>query len=309
MIIIEKLYNLKKNVVKYWKMYFTIEGTYTSLLPDRIYLKKLYKKRMGEELNLKAPKSYTEKLNWLKLHDRNPAYTLMVDKFGVREYISEKIGEEYLVPLIGSWSSVEDIDFTQLPNEFVLKCNHDNGIIVCNNKENLDVDNVKKELQFHLNRDYYKKAREWPYKNVDRKIICEQFMKNTDGDPLVDYKLFCFNGVPRFVMVNSDRFSKDTKLKTDIYDMEWNYMNMQDGPYPMAGDVFEKPECLEEMRFLAEKLSKGIPFVRVDFNYWNKQLYFGELTFYHSAGFESFQPKEWDNKLGEWLKLPTKNSR
>ena len=303
MFIIEGLYNLKKNTVKFWKKYFTIEGTYTSLLPDRIYLKKLYKKRTGEDLRLNPPMNFTEKINWLKLYDRNPLYTVMVDKYRVRKYISEKIGEEYLVPLIDTWSSVEEIDFEQLPKEFVLKCNHDNGIIACNDKTKLNIEKVKKELQFHLNRDYYKKAREWPYKNVERKIICERFMKNTNGESLVDYKLFCFNGKAKFVMLNSNRFGVG-QLKTDIYDMEWKHMDMQDGSYPMAGDVFDKPDCLDEMRVIAEKLSEGIPFIRVDFNYWNGKLYFGELTFYHSAGLEFFQPKKWNDILGKWLELP-----
>lgn len=304
--IVEILYKAKKNAVKFYKDYFTEEGAYTSLLSDKAYLKRLYKKRMGKELNLKNPQTFTEKLNWLKLYDRNPEYTMMADKYAVRKYIAEKIGEEYLVPLVGVWDNVEEIDFDALPDKFVLKCNHDNGVIICTDKSKLDIEKTKKELQYHLSRDYYKKCREWPYKDIKRKIICEKFMENKNGDALYDYKLFCFGGVPKFVMVNSDRF---INLKTDMYDTEWNHLEMQDGHYPMAGDVFSKPFCLEKMLSLSEKLSKNISFLRVDFNFWNNRLYFGELTFYHSAAFECFQPEEWDRKLGDWLELPKKKRR
>lgn len=301
--VIESAYEIKKKLIKFYKDYFTVEGTYTSLLPDRVYIKKLYKKRMGKELDLKNPITYTEKLNWLKLYDRRPEYTMMVDKYAVREYVEKKIGAEYLVPLIGVWDSVEDICFSDLPSKFVLKCNHDNGVIICRDKEHLNIEEVKKELSYHLGRDYYKKAREWPYKNVPRKIICEKFMENTNGDRLVDYKLFCFNGIPKFVMVNSDRFSEQEQ-KTDMYDMGWNYLDMQDGHYPMAGDVFEKPNCLKEMQEAAKVLSKDIPFIRVDFNCWDDRLYFGELTFFHSAALEYFRPLKWEDVLGEWIELP-----
>lgn len=312
MIIVELFYNMKKRINKTYHDYFTVDGTYTSLLPDRIYLKKLYKKRFGKGLNLKHPVTYTEKLNWLKLYDRRPEYTTMVDKYAARDFVKKKIEQEghkcsdlglNFVPLLGVWDKVDDVDFESLPDQFVLKCNHDNGVIICKDKSNLDIEATKKELAFHLNRDYYKKCHEWPYKNVKRKIIAEKFMENTNGDELVDYKLFCFNGVPKFVMLNSNRFREDG-VKTDIYDMCWNHMEMQDGHYPYVGDVFLKPAELDNMVLISKILSEGIPFVRVDFNIWNRKIYMGELTFYHSAGFEKFRPEKWDDVLGGWINLP-----
>lgn len=257
---------------------------------------------MGKSINFKKPRTFTEKLNWLKIYDRQPEYTIMADKYAVREYIKEKIGEQYLVPLIAVWDDVENIDFASLPEKFVLKCNHDNGVIICTDKKNFNAQKVKKELEYHYKRDYYKKLREWPYKNIKRKIICEKFMQNTNNDSLVDYKVFCFNGVPKFIMVNSNRFGEDG-VKTDLYDQSWKYLGIQDGHYPMAGDIFEKPNCLNELLELSKQLSVNAPFLRVDFNYWDNKLYFGELTFYHSGGMQSFQPEEYDYILGDWLKI------
>ena len=308
MFIIEALHNTKKKIIKFWRDYFTVEGEYTSLLPDKIYLKKLYKKRLGKKLDIKVPKTFSEKLNWLKLYDRKPIYTTMVDKYAAREYVAEKIGDEYLVPLMGVWDTVDEIDFSQLPEKCVLKCNHDNGVIVVKSRQNdKQIEKIKKELSFHLGRDYYKKCREWPYKNIKRKIICEKFMENTNGDDLVDYKIFCFNGEPKLIMVNSGRFTLDG-VKTDIYDVDWNHLDMQDGHYPMAGDIFKKPKCFDEMLGLAVKLSKNIPTIRVDFNYWDEKLYFGELTFFHMAALDHFQPAKWDEIIGGWLNLPINNN-
>lgn len=308
MFLIENLLKIKKKVLKWYKKYFTVEGLYDCILPDKMYIKKIYKFRTGKKLDLKNPKTFNEKQNWLKLYDRRPEYTVMVDKYKSREYIAEKIGEQYLVPLLGVWDSPDEIDFDTLPNEFVLKCNHDNGIIICKDKNKLDIEKTKKELADRLSRDYYKKHREWPYKNVPRKIICEKLMENTNDAELVDFKLFCFGGIPKLIMVNSNRFGEGG-TKTDMYNIEWQYMEMQDGHYPNAGDVFEKPSCFEEMCSLSKKLSEGVPFLRVDFNYWNKKLYFGELTFFHSAGVESFVPEDWNDVLGSWLIIPKKHRR
>lgn len=309
---IDVFYNLKKKFVQVYFNYLTVDGTYTSLLPDKVYLKKLYKKRMGIELDLRNPKTFTEKLNWLKLYDRKPEYTIMVDKYASPNFVKAKIKLEgyncsnfglNFVPLLGVYNNVEEIDFDSLPNQFVLKCNHDNGVIICKDKSKLNVEMVKKELQCHLQRDYYKKCREWPYKNVNRKIICECFMQNTNGEKLVDYKVFCFNGIPKLIMINSNRFSS-SGIKTDIYDIEWHHLDIKDGHYPTAGDIFIKPDYFTKMMELAQILAKNTIFLRVDFNVWNNNIYFGELTFFHSAGFESFQPLEWNKKLGSWLQLP-----
>jgi hypothetical protein len=228
----------------------------------------------------------------------------MVDKYRARDYIAQKIGDQYLVPLLGVWDSPDEIDFNALPNEFVLKCNHDNGIIICRDKNRLDIEYTKRELEDRLKRDYYKKLREWPYKNVPRKIICEKLMKNTDGEELLDFKLFCFNGKVKIIEINSGRFSG--QAKEDHYDMDWNHLDVTGKP--MAGDVFEKPVFFEEMISNAEILSAGIPFVRVDFNYWDGQLYMGEMTFFYGGSLQRFK-EPWEQTLGDWIQLPVKRRR
>lgn len=313
--IVEKAYRVKRNLIKTYKKYFTVEYPYTYVLSDKSFVKKLYKKRMGKKINLSNPKTFTEKQNWLKLYDRNPIYTVMVDKYLARDFVAERIGEEYLVPLLGVWNNADEIDFSSLPEKFVLKCNHNSDVIIfkdgifkSKDGTTLTKEETKRKLNVQLKVDYYKSKREWPYKNVPRKIICEKFMENTDGSNLVDYKLFCFDGIPRLFMVNSNRFGEGGVL-VDIYDMEWKHINMQDGHYPNAGDVFEKPICFNEICNLARTLSSSVPFLRVDFNIWDNKLYFGELTFFHSAGLESFEPQEWDYILGKELVLPKKRRR
>lgn len=308
MIVLEKMHKIKRKIIKTYQKYFTIQHPETYILSDKSFIKKIYKERMGKEINLSDPKTFCEKQNWLKLYDRKPIYTVMVDKYLAREFVAERIGEDYLVPLLGVWDSADDIDFSLLPDKFVLKCNHNSDVTICTDKSSLDTEKVRKKLNEQLKIDYYTHKREWAYKNVPRKIICEKFMKNTNGENLVDYKLFCFNGIPKFVMVNSNRFGKEG-VKVDMYDMQWKHMEMQDGHYPNAGDIFAKPACFDEMCKLAEILSKDTSSLRVDFNYWDNKLYFGELTFFHSAGLESFMPEKWDKILGEWVTLPKKRRR
>jgi len=318
MSVIEKLYRIKKKYIKnlkqFYSDYFTIEGTYTSLLPDKIYLKKLYKKKTGQELNLKNPVTFNEKLNWLKLYDRRPEYTMMVDKYRVREFIKEKIGEEYLVPLLGVYNRVEEIDFDALPNQFVLKCNHDSEVVICKDKENNDfmckkgklndIDEVKAYLQKRHSINYHKASREWPYKNVHRKIICEKFMVPCEEGSEVDYKLLCFNGKVKLIALYKDRFLG--ALTEDYYTKDWEYIKILDKTE--AGDVYPKPEFLEEMIKVAEVLSEGKPFLRVDFNNWEELLAVGELTFFPHGGMLLFFD-EWETKLGTWIELPKKKRR
>ncbi len=308
MSLVEKFYEIKKRFIKWYKRYFTIEGTYTCILPDIIYLKRLYKFRTGKCLNLRKPKTFNEKQNWLKLYDRRPEYTIMVDKYKVREYIAPKIGDQYLVPLLGVWDSPEEIDFESLPNEFVLKCNHDNGVIICRDKSKLDIEKTKKELALRLSRDYYKKLREWPYKNVPRKIICEKLMSNYTNEVNVEYKWFCFSGEPQYILVVAGRNS-NTTTTMDTYTSNWEYTNLINGNTPLAGNIFEKPSCFDEMFDIAQKLSQNTPYLRVDFSMWNEKIYFGELTVSDSGGFENYHPQEWDYKLGKLLQLPKKHRR
>ncbi|MBQ4528070.1 MAG: glycosyl transferase [Clostridia bacterium] len=269
-------------------------------LSDRQFLKLKYRVHMDKKLDLDNPKTYNEKLQWLKLNDRKPEYTTMVDKYAVREYIKDKIGEEYLIPLIGAWDSVEEIDFDSLPNEFVLKCNHDSGgLVICKDKTSLDIASAKKKLSKAMKRDFYKLSREWPYKNVKRKIIAEKFMVDESGTELKDYKFFCFDGKCEFMFIATDR-PHDTKF--DFYDMDFNHLPFTQG-HPNATKEIQKPKAFDEMKELAQKLSKGIKQVRIDFYEINGKVYFGEITFFHYSGFTPFEPEEWDYKFGELINL------
>ena len=270
-------------------------------MPDKQYLEILYHASMGEKLNLSNPKKFNEKIQWLKLYNRDPAYTTMVDKYAVKKYIADIIGKEYIIPTIGVWESFDDIDFDALPNQFVLKCTHDSGgLVVCSDKTKLDKEKARKKIESSLRTNYYYSGREWPYKNVPHRIIAEQYM----ADDLRDYKLFCFDGVPRMTLVCSERFTKDG-LKEDFYDEAWNHLNVQRPAHGNAILPIQRPKQYELMKRLAAKLSEKMPFARIDFYEINEKVYFGEITFYPASGFEGFKPEEWDLKLGEWIKLPT----
>lgn len=277
-------------------------------LPDKEYLEKIFKASMGYSLSLEDPQTFNEKLQWLKLYNRNPAYTVMVDKYKVRDYIKETIGEGYLIPLLGVWDKAEDIDFDKLPNQFVLKCNHNSGLgmYICKDKSKLtqkEIKVIRKNLTKGLQQDYYLTGREWPYKNVPRKIIAEKYMEDETGQ-LRDYKFYCFNGEPKIIMINSDR--EIGKTKADYFDMDFNWLDLKWG-YEHALVKPSKPINFEKMKELAVVLSKNIPELRVDFYDVNNKIYFGELTFFDGSGFDKIEPKEWDKKIGDWIKLPQKS--
>lgn len=280
---------------------------FLNLFSDEKRLKMEYKQVFGKSLNFDHPNSFNEKLQWLKLYDRKPEYTMMVDKYRVREYIADTIGEEYLIPLIGVWDTPEEIDFDALPNQFAMKCNHNSGMgmCICTDKIRLDVKHVKRELQRGLKQDYYRIHREWPYKDVPRKIIAEQFMKS-DAGGLTDYKIHCFNGEPKMILVCKDRFM-ETGLTEDFFSPQWEHLDICRPTHPNASQPIPKPEELAQMLSLAQKLSQGIPFLRVDFYIIEHRIYFSELTFFPASGFERFVPEEWDQILGDWLKLPRNN--
>ena len=271
-------------------------------VPDEIYLKIAYRLEMKKKLNLANPQTFNEKLQWLKLHDRKPEYTQMVDKYAVREYIAKTIGEEYLIPLLGVWNAFDEIDFDQLPDQFVLKCNHDSGsVVICKDKKTFDVDAARKNINAGLAHNYYYGGREWPYKNVKPKIIAEKYMVDESGTELKDYKLFCFNGEVKIVEIDFDRFIKHTR---NLYTSKWEFLNFQ-LLYPNDSSKYkDKPIALDDMIKMASYLSKNIPHLRVDFYQINNKIYFGELTFFHEAGFGLFSPNEWDKILGDWIKLP-----
>ena len=283
---------------------FMIKANYGAYdnINDEEYLKKIYKVYMGHSLNLDNPKTFNEKLQWLKLYNRNPRYIKMVDKYKVREYISEKIGEEYLIPLLGVWDDPDDIDFDTLPNQFVLKCNHNSGLgmCICKDKKNLDIQKVKKELEKGLEEDYYLSGREWPYKNVPRKIICEKYL----GDNPNDYKFYCFDGKAKVVGIYQDR-NTEKETTGDFFDMDFNWLDFTFN-MPNAKVKPSKPSHFEEMIRIARILSEGIPHVRVDLYLSNDKIYFGELTFFDGSGFDKIEPIEWNIKLGDWINLPEK---
>ena len=275
---------------------------FTNIIPDPAFLRMAYFAFIGKRLNLDNPQTFNEKLQWLKLYNRRPEYTMMVDKYLVRDYIAKTIGEEYLIPLLGVWDDPDEIDFEALPNQFVLKCNHNSGLgmCICKDKSKLDIKKVREELRRGLKQDYYLTSREWPYKNVPRKIICEQYMDDGSGE-LKDYKFMCFDGEVKCSFVCSDRFNTNG-LRVTFYDNDWKMMPFE-RHYPRATTPHPRPLRFEEMKELAAKLSKGMPFVRVDFYEIQGKPYFGELTFYPGSGFEEFSPESWDYTLGSYINL------
>lgn len=280
-----------------------LNGRYGKNLDDESYLKRVFKIHMGKELNLKNPQTFNEKLQWLKLYNRKDLYSKLVDKYEVREYIKNILGEEYLIPLVGVWDNPKDIDFESLPNQFVLKCNHNSGLgmCICKNKQEINEKKVKKELKKGLKQNYYLYGREWPYKNVKPKIIAEKFMTDSSGG-LVDYKFFCFEGKVDCVMVCIDRHINDTKFY--FFDKDWQLkrLNIRGKNAPKDFSL-PKPAKIDEMFSIAEKLSKGFPFVRVDLYECNSKIYFGELTFFPDSGFDSNILLETDKYFGDLLNL------
>lgn len=270
--------------------------------PDKLYLQLKYYAFFGKKLNLKNPKTLNEKLQWLKLYDRNPKYTEMVDKYNVRRYIAATIGEDYLIPLLGVWDKVEDIDFSQLPSQFVLKCTHDSGgLVICKDKNKLDIEDARKRMKRCLRKNYYYHGREWPYKNVKPRIIAEKYMVDKPDSELKDYKIFNFSGKAKMIQVDYDRFSAH---KRNLYTPEWQYIDvgMQYPTHPEI--IINKPKTLDTMLELASKLSAGYAHVRTDFYSIKDKVFFGEMTFYPESGFGKFTPESFGVKMGDWLELP-----
>ncbi|MBR6446466.1 MAG: glycosyl transferase [Prevotella sp.] len=258
---------------------------------------------MDYKLNLDNPRTFNEKLQWIKLNDHNPLYTELVDKYRVKQYVTEKVGSEYVIPLLGQWDSVDKIEWEKLPNQFVIKCSHDSGsTVLCKDKSALDIDTAKKKLESSLKRNYYWESREWPYKNVKPRIFAEAYMEDEFGE-LRDYKWFCFDGEPKAMFVASDRQKNDEETKFDFYDENFNHLPITNG-HPNSSTFIEKPKGFDIMKELASKLSKGLPEVRMDFYDVNGKVYFGEFTFFHWGGLMPFEPREWDLKFGDWIKLP-----
>lgn len=276
-----------------------------SFMPDSLYLRIYYFAMNGHMLHLKNPKGYNEKLQWLKLHDKHPEYSVLVDKYRVRQAIAEKLGEGYLFPLLGHWESFDDINFDELPNEFVLKCNHDSGSVkIINDKSALTPEALRELKEFYdrsMSHDFFYAGREYPYKGIKPCILAEKLMKDEKEGPagIKDYKFFCFNGEPKLLLSVSGR---QTEKHEDYFDMDYNWIHITNGSTESKVPP-EKPACFEEMKVLASRLTQGMRQVRLDFYEIDGKVYFGEFTFFSGGGFELFKPDEWEQKLGSWIDL------
>lgn len=272
----------------------------TNLMSDRTFIKWEYFTGMRKFPNLENPKTYNEKLQWLKLNDIHPEYELLVDKYESKFIVSQMIGGG-IIPTIGVWEYFDDIDFDLFPDQFVLKTTHDSGgVVVVKDKSKMDIAKVRAKIEKSLRNNFFYQHREYPYKNIKPRIIAEKYMVDESGTELKDYKFFCFDGEPKMLYVATDR-PYDTRF--DFFDMDWNHLPFKQG-HPLATKEIKKPAGFEEMKEIARKLSKGIPHVRVDLYDINGKIFFGELTFFHFSGNVPFEPEEWDYKIGEWLKLP-----
>lgn len=282
--------------------YLCILGMYNRL-SDENFLKKKFKTFMGYELDLDNPVTFSEKLQWLKLYDRKEIYTSMVDKHLVKQIVSDLIGSEYVIPEYGCWDKFSDIDFDKLPNQFVLKCNHDSGgIYICKDKSQINKKELNRFFTKRLSRNSYIFSREWPYKNVQPKILAEKYIEEIGSTDLKDYKFFCFNGKVPYLFVASGRNDKE-ETRFDFYDSQFNWLDLQNG-HPNSKIPPSKPGNFELMLHLAEKMSTGIPQVRIDFYDTGERVYFGEFTFSHWGGTKKFVPDEWDKVFGSCISLP-----
>lgn len=279
-----------------------------SKTPADEFLKRMYRFYMGRELNLDNPKLYTEKLQWLKLYDHRSEYTNMVDKYVAKQFVIERIGAEYVIPLLEVWERVEDIDFALLPDKFVLKTTHDSGgLVICKDKSQLNIKETRKKLNYFLKRHYYDCNREWPYKNIKPRIIAEAYMEDSVYKELRDYKFFTFGGVPKVLYIAQGR-GKGEPTVADFFDMNFMHLPLTID-HEMASTPPEAPKNFVLMKNLAAKLSEGTPQLRVDFYEVNGKVYFGEMTFFHCSGLAPFHPEKWDEILGGWVELPKPASK
>jgi len=277
-----------------------LNGCFKSL-PDKMYLKLIFYAKTGRKLNVDNPNTYNEKLQWLKIYDRRSEQTKYVDKYEVREYIKETIGEKYLVHLLGVYDSFDEINFEELPNKFVLKCTHDSGgLVICKDKSKLDLEVARRKINNCLKRNFYYYGREWPYKSVKPKIICEQYLQEN----ITDYKFMCFGGEPKLIQIHRNRGQANHTL--DFYDVNWNKSEIR-RETSTASNILERPLLYDEMLYIARKLSENEIHVRVDLYEVDGKIYFGEKTYYSASGFSLFAKDEYDELLGSWIQLPIDN--
>lgn len=274
-------------------------------MSDEQYIRIAYRCMMHKKLNLETPQTFSEKLQWLKLHDRRPEYTLLADKYEAKRMVADRIGEQYIIPCLGVWESFDDINFDSLPNQFVLKCTHDSGsIVICKDISAFSKERAKKILHAGLRHNSYYAGREWPYKDIKPRIIAETYMEDSLTKDLRDYKFFSFNGNVKAMFIATDRGSNE-ETKFDFFDENFTHLPFTNG-HPNAANTPAKPKNFDLMKELAHKLSIGIPQVRVDFYECNGKVYFGEMTFFHWGGMTPYDPEEWDYIFGSWIELPTK---
>ena len=273
-------------------------------LPDKCCLRILYWARMNKRLNLKKPQSFNEKMQWLKLYDRQSAYPNMVDKYEANKYVADILGEEYVIPTLGVWDRFEDIDFSELPSQFVLKCTHDSGgLVIVRDKSKFNKAAAKLKIERSLKQSFYLHNREWPYKNVKPRIIAEQYMEDQNRNSLCDYKFYCFNGEPKCLYI-SEGLENHATAKISFLTMDWNFAEFSRSDFQPFTELPLQPKSFDKMVELARKLSAGHTFLRVDMYDISGRVYFSELTFTPCGGFMPFNPEEWDSKLGELLELP-----
>ena len=280
---------------------FVLSTRLFNWIPDDKYLKIKYRIKTKDKLNLENPGNYNEKIQWIKMNFRKDEHINMVDKYEARKFIEEKLGSKYLIPLIGIWDKTSDIDFAKLPDSFVLKCTHDSGsFIICRDKSKLNIAKTKRKLNRNLKRNYYYKSREWLYKDIKPRIICEQLLKNEDGSEIKDYKAFGFNGVVKFIGV---RYSHEGQMTAQMFDTDWNSLDRPDMLLP--GDTrIDKPQTLDEIINITRILSAEMPMLRVDLYTIRDRVYFGEMTFYHGSGFDTIHLEDLEAKMGDWIELP-----
>lgn len=279
-----------------------IVDSFVTILPDKLFIKLQFRIKVGYWPDLNNPKSFNEKLQWLKFNDIHPEYTKLVDKVEAKIHVEKVVGSKYIIPTIGVWDSIDDIDWASLPNQFVVKATNDSGgVVVCKDKSLLNIEQAKNKLRSLGGRDYTKYNKEYPYHNVPHRFIVEAYLEDESGYELKDYKIFCSYGKPKFLFVATGRQQHDTRF--DFYDTEFNHLPLLNG-HDNADVWPTKPKNFAEMLEVAAKLSEGIPQIRVDLYNCNGNIYFGELTFFHWSGTVPFEPREWDYKFGEMITLP-----
>lgn len=279
---------------------------FSPIIDEKIYIKMLYRIRLGKQLNLKNPINYTEKLQWIKINDRKDIYTIMADKFEMKNYVSNLIGEEFVVDNYGVWDNFDDIDFSKLPDKFVLKTTHDQGgVIICKDKKSFNIKEAKKKINKHLKRKHYYFSREWPYKNIKPRILAEKLLVSEANNEINDYKIYTFNGYPKVMYITSGRGSKEG-MSIDFFDIDGKRLDIIQEGFLSNKDI-KVPDLYSKMLELSKIISKGTLHLRVDFYIVNDMLYIGELTFFDGGGLFVFKPIKWDKIFGDWIQLPSLN--